>query len=99
MSPTRPLRAAALALALCLTPAVSSAQNDPGAGDRSMAFRPVTGAQERVPGGRLVVTAYAAVLLLLGGYVAFIARKASRLEDDVRRLEDDLARRAPGEQP
>jgi hypothetical protein len=40
------------------------------------------------------------VLLVLGGYVAFVARKASRLEGDVRRLEDDLARRAPdGDKP
>ncbi len=60
-----------------------------------MAFRPGLGdaAQERVPGGRLVVMAYMAVLGLLGGYVTFVARRAARLDADLRRLEDDLARR------
>ncbi len=97
------LRATALCLALSLAPFTAIAQQPaPAAGDRSMEFRPGLGdaARERIPGGRLVVMAYSAVLLVLGGYVAFIARKASRLEGDVRRLEDDLARRAPdGDKP
>lgn len=92
------LRATALCLALSLAPLAASAQEPPPSpGDRSMEFRPGIGdaARERIPGGRLVVLAYSAVLLVLGGYVAFVARKASRLEGDIRRLEDDLARRAP----
>jgi len=69
---------------------------EPSPGEaRAMAFRPGLGdaAQERVPGGRLVVMAYMAVLALLGGYVTFVARRAARLDTDLRRLEDDLARR------
>ncbi len=100
MKTRSPLRAAALALALTFAPALSLAQQpQPGTPqDRSMEFRPGLGeaARERVPGGRLVVTAYAVVLLVIGGYVAFVARRAARLESELRRLEDDLARRAPG---
>lgn len=88
-----------LALALALHAAPALAQQPPPAADRSMEFRPGLGdaARERVPGGKLVVMAYSAVVLLIGGYVAFIARRASKLDEDVRRLEDDLARRAPRE--
>ncbi len=98
MTTRHPLRAMALALSLTLAPLVASAQNPPPSpGDRSMAFQPGLGeaSRERIPGGRLVITAYGTVLLLLGAYVVFIARKAAKLEDDLRRLEDDLARRAP----
>ena len=88
-------------LALVLAPAMAAAQDaapppTPGE-ERAMGFRPGLGdaAQERVPGGRLLVGAYTAALLLIGGYVVLVARRAARLEDDLRRLEDDLARRAP----
>jgi hypothetical protein len=59
-----------------------------------MAFQPGLGegARERIPGGRLVVGAYAAALALLGVYVAMVARKASQLGDELTRLEDDLER-------
>ncbi len=93
-------------LALALGTAVpAAAQDQPGnapgnapAGDRSMAFRPGLGdaARERVPGGRLLVLAYSAVLTLIGAYVVFVARKAARLDAEVRRLEDDLERRTGG---
>ena len=93
------VRCASLMLvsALAVTPAVTA--QDTGAGDRSMAFRPGLGeaARERVPGGRLLVIAYSAVLALLGGYVVFIARKAHRVEADLRRLEDDLEARRKGD--
>lgn len=71
------------------------------AGQRSMAFEPGLGdaAQERVPGGRLVAMAYGFALLAIGGYVAFIARNAAKLEADVRALEDALARRPQGDDP
>lgn len=66
-----------------------------------MAFEPGLGdaAQERVPGGKLVLLAYGAVIVLLGGYVAFIARKATRIDIELRRLEDDLARRSDQADP
>ncbi|MDB4929271.1 MAG: hypothetical protein JWM10_1755 [Myxococcaceae bacterium] len=79
------------------TPRNDPAGNDP-AGGRSMAFEPGLGeaAQERVPGGRLVAMAYGFALLAIGGYVAFVARGAAKLEVDVRELEDALARRGDG---
>jgi CcmD family protein len=85
------------ALVLCALPTVALAQNpppDPAAG-RSMEFRPGLGeeSQERVPGGRLVAIAYGVTLLALGGYVAFLARRAAKLDESLQRLEDDLARR------
>lgn len=83
-------------LAWCVVMSLSvAASAQPTNGDRSMEFRPGVGeAQERVPGGRLVVIAYTVVLLALGGYVGFVARRAARVETDLRRLEDDVARRA-----
>jgi len=90
----------ALVAALVVTvPAMGVAQQPDAADERSMGFRPGLGdaARERVPGGRLLVGAYTAALVLIGGYVAFIARRAAKLEEDMRRLEDDLARRAPRE--
>lgn len=90
-----------LVLAMLAAPAAASAQqgDHDAPSDNAMGFRPGLGdaARERVPGGRLLVGAYTTVLLLLGGYVAYIARKATRLDDDLRRLEDDLARRGGGD--
>ena len=92
-------RARVAVVALWLVGASAFAQQPPPRGQevRSMAFEPGLGdaAREQVPGGRLLVGAYSVFLLLIGGWVAFIARKAARLEDEVRRLEDDLARRSP----
>ena len=91
-------------LVLSLLATGAAAQPAPGgdaAGQRSMAFEPGLGeaAQERVPGGRLVAMAYGFVLLAIGGYVAFVARNAAKLEEDVRELEDALARRPGGDDP
>ncbi len=74
------------------------ASGDP-AGGRSMAFEPGLGeaAQERVPGGRLVLLAYGFAVLAIGGYVAYVARSAAKLEEDVRSLEDALAKRGDGD--
>lgn len=83
-----------LAALLAVAPAAWG-QNQP-VDDRAMGFRPGLGERrETVPGGRLLVAAYAVTLVLLGGYVAVIARKAGRIDEEVRRLEDDLERRRP----
>lgn len=91
-----------LVLSLLATGAAAQpAPANDAAGQRSMAFEPGLGdaAQERVPGGRLVAMAYGFVLLAIGGYVAFVARNAAKVEDDVRELEDALARRPGGDDP
>ena len=87
-----------VALAALLAFAPGAFAQDTGAGDRGMAFRPGLGeaAHQRVPGGRLLVIAYSVVVLMIGGYVVFVARKAARLEDEVRRLEDELEGRRKG---
>lgn len=92
-----------LAFLLAVTASsVAAAQQGPGdpAGGRAMAFEPGLGeaAQERVPGGRLVVLAYGFAVLAIGAYVAFVARSAARLEEDVRSLEDALAKRGEGDE-
>lgn len=91
-----------IGLVVALLAGAAGAQQSPGndpAGQRSMAFEPGLGdaGQDRVPGGRLVAMAYGFVLLAIGGYVAFIARNAAKLEDDVRALEDALARGPKGD--
>lgn len=92
----RRLHRSLLALTLLALPAAALAQDPPEpAPSRSMEFRPGLGeeSQERVPGGRLVAMAYGAALLALGGYVAFLGRRAAKLDESLQRLEDDLARR------
>ncbi len=91
----RAMRSLVLSLALCALPLTALAQDPTPADQRSMGFRPGLGeeAREHVPGGRLLVMAYGAILLLLGGYVAFVGRRAAKLDEDLRRLEDDLARK------
>lgn len=85
---------------MALSAAAGAQPSGDAAGQRSMAFEPGLGeaAQERVPGGRLVALAYGFALLAIGGYVAFIARNAAKLEEDVRALEDALARRPEGDE-
>ena len=84
---------------LVLAAGAGAQETNDTAGQRSMAFEPGLGeaGKERVPGGRLVAMAYGFALLAIGGYVAFIARNASKLEEDVRALEDALARRTDGD--
>ena len=53
--------------------------------------------QKSVFVGLVVALAYGFTLLAIGGYVAFIARNAAKLESDVRDLEDALARRPGGD--
>lgn len=88
-----------LVMALSAAAGAQPSPSGDAAGQRSMAFEPGLGeaSQERVPGGRLVALAYGFALLAIGGYVAFIARNAAKLEQDVRALEDALARRPEGD--
>jgi CcmD family protein len=66
---------------------------DPGQ-DRATEFRAVTGPQaESVPGGLLLVAAYAVIFLLLLGYVVRLGVLQERIASDVTRLERSLAAR------
>lgn len=64
--------------------------------DRSQSFRAVQGAvQEDVPGGPLLVGAYALILACLIAYLVRLARLQARAQSDLERLERALAARAP----
>lgn len=81
------------------TEALSAAPSSPSgdaASSRSMAFA-AGGMQCRdtVPGGTLLVLAYAAVLALLGLYTTLLAAKNARLSTAVLELEREIARRSP----
>lgn len=47
--------------------------------------------EEPVPGGALLVAAYAVLWLLVGVFVARVAFRQARLERDLRAMEDRLA--------
>jgi len=82
--------------ALCfswLAPGVALAQD--AAEDRAQSFRSVQGAvQEDVPGGPLLVAAYALILACLIAYLVRLLRLQSRAQADLERLEKALATRA-----
>jgi CcmD family protein len=80
-------------------PSVSSAQDQPEQGEqaedpaesRSTAFRAMEGADtEHVPGGTLVIAAYAFIWLLMMGYVFRLSRISAATARDVERLEKSL---------
>jgi CcmD family protein len=52
--------------------------------------------RETVPGGSLLAIAYAIVLLVLGAYVAMLARRNARLATQIADLEREIARRRGG---
>jgi CcmD family protein len=60
--------------------------------ERSTEFRAVEGpVTEDVPGGMLMVVAYASIWILIFGYVFRLGRMSARTAADVRRLERSLA--------
>jgi CcmD family protein len=73
------------------------AQDTTGSGqgasdDRAQAFQAVEGAvREDVPGGPLLVGAYALVWLVVFGYLVRLVRQQARTESDVARLTAALA--------
>lgn len=59
-----------------------------GAGDRATSFQTVTGsAHEDVPGGNLLVAAYAIVLLVLGLYVVYLTMMQQSAAKELTRIE------------
>ncbi|MDD9938793.1 MAG: hypothetical protein OXT09_34710 [Myxococcales bacterium] len=97
---TRPARlvglgAAAGAAAYAASVASASAQEEDAAAERSQAFQAVQGAvEEDVPGGPLMVAAYAVVLTAMVLYVLRIARLQRRMGADLARLEGALKQQA-----
>lgn len=84
----------ALALAALLGASPALAQDEDPAESRSATFEAAEGAQaEEIPGGTLMVVAYGIVWLLVLGYVASIAMRQARTAADVKRLEQELAKK------
>jgi CcmD family protein len=72
---------------------------DDGDTGRSAAFQAATGAQtENVPGGALLLTAYAIAWLLIFGYVASLGFRLAGTARDMERLREDVAA-AVGDRP
>lgn len=68
---------------------VASAQE--AAEDRATSFKAVSGAvKEDVPGGPLLLGAYAAVLIVLIGYGVRLVRMQAQAQSDLARLERQL---------
>jgi CcmD family protein len=81
------LRGLALALFLAVTAAPALAQQEDAAESRATSFQAVQGAQkENVPGGPLLVAAYAVTLLLLVGYVARLGMMHQKTASEIERL-------------
>ena len=62
------------------------------AGGPATAFR--AGRPEHVPGGTLLVVAYAVVWAFLFGFVLLLWRRQARLRDEIERLERTIANAA-----
>jgi len=83
------------------TGAAPAADGDPAedaSSSRSAAFRAVEGpAQDNVPGGALMIAAYAVVWLLVFGYLVRLARLQSKNTADLDRLLRAVGRARGGE--
>ncbi|MDH5672333.1 MAG: hypothetical protein OEZ06_09300 [Myxococcales bacterium] len=99
MPELRPTQRSLLVACLLLSPTLAQAQQDQqdqqggdAAEGRSTEFRAVEGAtEEDVPGGPLLVGAYAVILALLVLYVLRLSGLQRRLAGDLGRLERTLA--------
>ena len=79
--------------AAALVSGVARAQTTPGdTGQRSTEFRAVEGGTEMVSGGTLLVEAYAALWLILLGFLLVSWRRQARIDARVDELEKALAR-------
>lgn len=67
-------------------------QSSPADGQRSTEFRAVEGGTEMVSGGTLLVEAYAALWLILLGFLLISWRRQARIDQRVDELERALAR-------
>jgi len=87
-----PKLAALLAATMSSLVWVTLASAQDAAEDRATSFKAVTGAvKEDVPGGPLLVVAYAAILMVVIGYGVRLVRMQARAQSDLARLERQVA--------
>lgn len=83
----RSLRAICFALALAAAASVAQAQEEDVAESRATSFQAVSGPQqEAMPGGPLLLGAYAAFVALLLGYVLYLGRLQTTSAREIARL-------------
>ena len=78
--------------AAALVSGVANAQAAQDTGQRSTEFKAVEGGTEMVSGGTLLVEAYAALWLILLGFLLVSWRRQARIDARVGELEQALAR-------
>lgn len=76
----------ALLVVTLLGAATPAAAQEDDRGGRAATFQRATDSHERVPGGTLLVSAYAVIWVLLLGFVALQFRRTKRIEAEVDRL-------------
>lgn len=87
----RAARASALGLLGSLAVVMHASAQD-AAEDRATSFQAVSGAvKEDVPGGPLLLGAYAAILVVIIGYGVRLVRMQQRAQTDLARLERQIA--------
>ena len=87
----------ALTFSCAIGAGASAQEGEKTADDRAASFQAVTGGtQEDVAGGPLMLLAYAAVWVVVFGYVYRINRLQRGVEANVERLERSIARAVPG---
>ncbi len=70
--------------------------SESAAGDRAQSFQAVRGpTKEDVPGGPLLVAAYALVWIILLLYLLRMGRSARHVRDELRALREEVVRSAP----
>jgi CcmD family protein len=75
-----------LLFAVWVFAALPAAAQEDEPGGRATSFERATDSHERVPGGTLLVAAYAVIWVLLFGFVVLQYRRAKRIESEVDRL-------------
>ena len=101
----RPMRVLALLLLLVSTPAFAPAyaQGSGGAGQQEPSAQPPKQTdefvpisqlppQDQLPAAPLLVTAYAFVWVVLFGYVVSVARRLTKVQTEIERLDADIKR-------
>jgi len=83
-----------LALLLAAAPALAQQQPQPQPPKQTDEFVPVSQLppQDQLPAAPLLVTAYAFVWIVLFGYVVSVARRLTKVQREVERLEADIKR-------
>jgi len=90
----KPMRVLALLLLLVSTPAFAQQQPSAQPPKQTDEFVPISQLppQDQLPAAPLLVTAYAFVWVVLFGYVVSVARRLTKVQTEIERLDADIKR-------